>query len=161
MTALDLTAEPVAATPEPAIVPYLIVTDTRRALDWYVDALGAHRRGEPVFMPSGRVGHAELELSGGLIYIADEAPEVGVAAPRPDEGSTVSITAHVRDVDEVTERAVANGARLERPPADYPYGRNAVIRDPFGHRWYLSTHKEDVTPEELAKRAAKQGKGQG
>jgi predicted enzyme related to lactoylglutathione lyase len=138
VTALDFFAEPAAVTTEPPIVPYLIVTDAPRALDWYVHALGAHRRGEPTIMPNGRVGHAEFELNGGFIYLADEAPQIGVVAPRPDEGSTVSIMALVRDVDEVTESAVANGARLERPPADYPYGRNAVIRDPFGHRWILS-----------------------
>ncbi len=89
-------------------------------------------------MGDGRVGHAELELSGGVFYLADESPESAVAAPASGEGARVSLTAEVLDVDATVERAVHGGATLERPPADDPHGRNAVIRDPFGHRWILS-----------------------
>jgi uncharacterized glyoxalase superfamily protein PhnB len=121
-----------------ALVPYLIVTDARRAVEWYVANLGATRRGEIMVMADGRVGHAELDLRGSVLYLADESTESHVAAPRPDDGATVSLTFEVPDVDGAVDRAVAAGAELERPAADNPYGRNAVLRDPFGHRWILS-----------------------
>jgi uncharacterized glyoxalase superfamily protein PhnB len=120
------------------VVPYLIVGEARRALDWYVSAFGAVRRGEPITMADGRVGHAELELNGSALYLADESPESHVAAPRPGADATVSLVVEVPDVDRSVERALSQGALLERPAADNPYGRNAVIRDPFGHRWIVS-----------------------
>jgi predicted enzyme related to lactoylglutathione lyase len=132
-----------APTPAPAavaaaVVPYLIVDGARAALEWYESVLGARRRGEVIVMPDGRVGHAEIELRGSVLYLADESPESDVAAPRPGAGSSVSLTFEVADVDGSVERAVSAGAVLERPPADNPYGRNAVICDPFGHRWIVS-----------------------
>ena len=130
-----------------AVVPYIAVADARRALDWYEEALGARRRGEPIVMPDGRIGHAELEIAGGLVMLADAYPEIGIVAPEPGAAVTFSLHAEVPDVDAATERAVRAGAVLERPPADYPYGRNAVVRDPFGHRWMLdSTAPADATP---------------
>lgn len=127
---------PSAATP--VVAPYLIVRDARGAIDWYTEALGARLRGAPLVMPEGRIGHAELDLGGGVVYLADESPVSRVAAPRPGEPAAVSLTAQVADVDAAVERAVAAGAELERRAADNPYGRNAVIVDPFGHRWILS-----------------------
>jgi len=151
----DLSAETTTAPPGPSehqatgtgaaadagggIVPYLIVADGRRALSWYERAFGPRRRGEPFVMDDGRVGHAELELAGSLVFLADESPESKVAAPRPGAEATVSLAAQVGDVDRAVARAVAEGAELERPPVTHPYGRNAVVRDPFGHRWILST----------------------
>ncbi len=136
---LTLESESPVRTVSAGVIPYLIVGDARRALDWYVDALGARRRGEAIVMPDGRIGHAELELGGAPVFLADESSESHVAAPGPDARATVSLTAEVPNVDALTERSVSAGATLERPPADYPYGRNAVIRDPFGHRWILSS----------------------
>ena len=115
-----------------------MVADARRALNWYVSALGAARRGEVITMDDGRIGHAELELRGSVVYLADESPQGPVAAPRPGAPATVSLTFEVPDVDASVATALAQGAVLERPPADNPYGRNAVIRDPFGHRWIIS-----------------------
>jgi uncharacterized glyoxalase superfamily protein PhnB len=120
------------------VVPYLIVGDARRALDWYESALGATRRGEVVTMADGRIGHAELELMGSVLYLADESPESHVAAPRPGADATVSLTVEVPDVDDSVDLALSEGAILERAASDNPYGRNAVIRDPFGHRWIVS-----------------------
>jgi uncharacterized glyoxalase superfamily protein PhnB len=131
-------SSPAAPVVPAAVVPYLIVDGARRALDWYVSALGAHDRGEVITMPDGRVGHAELELQGSVLYLADESPESHVAAPRPGADATVSLALEVADVDSSVDRALSEGAALERPAADHPYGRNAVIRDPFGHRWILS-----------------------
>jgi uncharacterized glyoxalase superfamily protein PhnB len=136
------TAPAERAVAEPVITPYLAVADARAALDWYVDALGLTRRGEPIVMEDGRIGHAELAVAGGgVIMLSDEYPDLGVVAPSSDPaaGVTFSIHANVADVDALTRRAVDAGAILEREPADHPYGRNAVIRDPFGHRWMLSS----------------------
>jgi uncharacterized glyoxalase superfamily protein PhnB len=118
----------------PALVPYLAVGDARRAIDWYVDVFGAQVSGDPIVMPDGRVGHAELTVSGSRIYLADEHPELGVVAPRPGEAS-VSIMLPVDDADEVRARAMAAGASGDRPPYDGYGTRNAWIVDPFGHRW--------------------------
>jgi predicted enzyme related to lactoylglutathione lyase len=134
-----LEIEPATTSQAPGLTPYLIVADARRALEWYVDALGARRLGEPMVMPDGRIGHAELELAGSPIFLADESPESHVAAPRPGADATVSLVVDVPDVDAALARAVEAGGEVERPAADHPYGRNAVMRDPFGHRWMLSS----------------------
>ncbi|HEX3542598.1 MAG TPA: VOC family protein, partial [Acidimicrobiales bacterium] len=127
-----------AGTGATSLVPYLIVSDARRALAWYADALGGQVQGEPIVMADGRIGHAEVRLGGAAMYLADESPQSEVAAPQPGSGAAISLTLEVADVDELTERAVQHGARVERPPADYPHGRNAVLWDPFGHRWIVS-----------------------
>jgi predicted enzyme related to lactoylglutathione lyase len=121
------------------VIPYLIVSDARSALDWYVEALGARRRGEAVVMPDGRIGHAEIEVAGGVVYLADPSATSRVAPPEPGEPARVSLTAQVPDLDRFVERAVAAGADLERAPEDTPYGVHGVIVDPFGHRWLLSS----------------------
>lgn len=135
--ALAAPATPSAPSPQ-GVVPFLAVADARRAIDWYVDALGAELRGRPYVMPDGRIGHSELWFGGGLFHVADESPASHVAAPRPGADATVTLGADVADVDAAVGRAVARGAILERAAADYSYGRNAVIRDPEGHRWLLS-----------------------
>ena len=129
---------PPAASPQ-GVVPFLAVANGRRAIDWYVDALGAELRGEPYVMADGRIGHSELWIAGGPFHVADESPASHVAAPRPGADATVTLGAEVPSVDAAIERALARGATLERAAADYPYGRNAVIRDPDGHRWLLSS----------------------
>ena len=123
----------------PGVVAYLIVSDARRALDWYAEVFGAQLRGEPIMMDDGRIGHSEVEVAGSVIYLADDPAElVSVGAPEPGRAATVSLVATVGDVDAAVARSTAAGAELERPAADRPYGRQAVIRDPFGHRWMLS-----------------------
>src|ERR1700736_1906603 len=118
------------------VVPYLAVAGAQRAIDWYTDAFRARRRGEPIVMPDGRIGHAELEVAGGLIMLADEYPEIGHVAPTA-AGSPVSLHITVPDVDAAIDRAVAAGATVVRRPSDEPYGRAGTIRDPFGHRWLV------------------------
>ena len=127
-----------AGTGATTLVPYLIVSDARRALAWYADAMGGRLQGEPVVMADGRIGHAEVRLGAAAFYLADESAESQVSAPQAGTGAAVSLTLEGVDVDELTARAVQHGARVERPPADYPHGRNAVIWDPFGHRWIVS-----------------------
>jgi predicted enzyme related to lactoylglutathione lyase len=134
------------ATAATRITPYLIVADARRAIDWYVEVLGARRRGEPMVMADGRVGHAELDLGAGLLYLADESPESHVVAPVAGADATVSLVVELPDVDGAVDRATAAGATVERAAATHPYGRNAVVRDPFGHRWIISNEAADTTP---------------
>jgi predicted enzyme related to lactoylglutathione lyase len=128
--------------PDPAIIasvtPYLAVAGAPQAIEWYTAALGSRLRADPVIMPDGRIGHAELVVAGGLVMLSEEHPEIGVVAPAPGQGAAVTIHLAVVDVDAVIDRAVAQGADLMRPVADHDYGRNGVIRDPFGHRWLIS-----------------------
>jgi predicted enzyme related to lactoylglutathione lyase len=123
----------------PGVVAFLIVRDARRAVIWYAEVFGARPRGEAMVMEDGRIGHSELEVAGSVIYLADDPATLAtVAAPEPRRGVSVTLVVAVDDVDAAVNRAVAAGAELERPAADHPYGRNAVIQDPFGHRWMLS-----------------------
>jgi uncharacterized glyoxalase superfamily protein PhnB len=136
-------------TSAPSLVPYLAVADGRRALEWYVDVLGARRRGEPIIMPDGRLGHAELDMGESVLYLADEFPELNVVAPRADSGTSVSLSLQVESVDATVERAARAGATVERPPADEFYGRTAGIRDPFGHRWLLQSPLQIASEDRL------------
>jgi predicted enzyme related to lactoylglutathione lyase len=132
------TAEPVAtATPRPAALPYLAVGNARDAIAWYVDAFGAALVGDMYEMDDGRIGHAELAIAGGVLYLADEYPELGLKAPDP-QATSVSLMLHVPDTDATLERARERGAQVQREPYENYGARNATIIDPFGHRWMLS-----------------------
>jgi predicted enzyme related to lactoylglutathione lyase len=136
----ELNATPKVAestVPRPAALPYLTVAGARAAIDWYVAALGATVVGEPIVMDDGRIGHAELALGGGVLYLADEYPEIGLRAPAPQSVS-VSLMLPVIDTDQALERARANGAEVQREPYENYGSRSAAIIDPFGHRWMLS-----------------------
>jgi uncharacterized glyoxalase superfamily protein PhnB len=126
----------------PALTPYIVVSDARRAMDWYVEVFGAHPRGKPHVNADGTIGHAEVGIGDAVLMFAEASrlwPDVPVRAP--DSPTTFSHTLHleVDDVDASTERARRSGASVEREPADQPYGRGSVIVDPFGHRWMLLT----------------------
>lgn len=138
-TAIAELNEPSAATapPRSAVVPYLTVPDARAAIAWYVDALGAVKIGEPIVMDDGRIGHAELELAGGVLYLADEYPEIGLKPPSP-QANSVSLMLEVPDTDAALERARILGAQVQREPYENYGTRNAAIIDPSGHRWMLS-----------------------
>ncbi|MBS1691270.1 MAG: glyoxalase [Actinobacteria bacterium] len=126
-----------AQLPRPAAVPYLTVARARDAIAWYVDAFGATVDGEPIVMGDGRIGHAELTLAGGVLYLADEFPEAGLTAPAAG-ATSVSLMLPVADTDATLERARAYGARVERDVYEDHGTRNATLYDPFGHRWMLS-----------------------
>jgi uncharacterized glyoxalase superfamily protein PhnB len=130
-------SQPTAVIARASITPYLAVSGAAEALEWYATAFGAQLRSEPIFMPDGRVGHAEIEIGGALVMLADEFPDIGHTAPTRELGVHVSLHLSVENVDEVVDSAVAAGAELERPVSDAEYGRNATIRDPFGHRWLI------------------------
>ena len=140
-----------------AITPYLIVSGGAKALEFYGRAFGAIER-ERMQDPSGKIRHAEIRIGDSCVMLADEHPEIGALGPATIGGSPVSIHLYVEDVDAVVSRAVAAGARLTRPVADQFYGdRVGGITDPFGHRWFIATHKEDLTPDEIHRRAAEAG----
>jgi predicted enzyme related to lactoylglutathione lyase len=133
-------APPQSAEPDSrpaAAIPYLTVPDARAAIAWYRDALGAAQVGEPIVMDDGRIGHAELALGGGVFYLADQYPELGLKPPAPLANS-VSLMLQVADTDAALERARTFGAQVQREPYENYGARNAIIIDPSGHRWMLS-----------------------
>ncbi len=140
-----------------AITPYLAIAGAAEAIEWYGVAFGARPVGAPIIMPDGRVGHAELDIAGAVIMLADEHPEIGHTAPTEDLGVHVTLHLSVEDVDAVIDRAVSAGAHLERPPGDHEYGRNGAIRDPFGHRWIISAEPSDLPEAEPEVPAVRQG----
>ncbi|GAC70547.1 VOC family protein [Gordonia soli] len=121
----------------PGALPYLTVAGARDAIDWYVASLGARLRGEPIVMDDDRIGHAELEIGGGVIYIADEFADIGLTGPAPGHVS-VSLMLPVADTDSALETARRGGATIQREPYEGYGTRGATIIDPFGHRWMLT-----------------------
>jgi PhnB protein len=138
----------------PSVMPYLIVDGGVAAIEFYGKVLGATERMR-MPGPDGKIGHAELEVGDSLIMLADEHPEVGAVGPKTVGGTPVTIHVYVEDVDDVFQRAIDAGAKELRGVEDQFYGdRSAQFEDPFGHRWSVATHVEDVPPEEMEKRAA-------
>jgi PhnB protein len=138
----------------PQVTPYLIVDGGGAAIDFYCSVLGAAERLR-MPAPDGRIGHAELQLGDSMIMLADENAQMGARGPRAIGGTPVSLHVYVEDSDAVFERAVQAGAKALQPVEDRFYGdRSGQFEDPFGHRWDISTHVEDVPPEEMSKRAA-------
>ena len=134
--------------------PYLSVTNASRAIKFYKRAFGA-REVIQVRQPDGKVGHAELRIGDAPIMLADEFPEINFRSPESIGGTPVTIFIYVNDVDALVDQATAAVAKLMRPVEDQPYGgRVGVLQDPFGHSWSFATHSEDVSPEDIQKRAA-------
>ena len=145
----------------PRISPYLCVDGAAAAIAFYVEVFGATERmrmGGAPGDPPEIVGHAELQIGDGLVMLSDEFPDHGVLGPASIGGTPVTISLYVEDVDATVESAVARGATLVRPVEDQFYGdRSGQIVDPWGHRWSIASHVEDVPPEEMARRAAEAG----
>jgi PhnB protein len=136
--------------------PYLAIDGAAKAIDFYKKVFDARE----VFRQEneGRVGHAELKIGTGRIMLADEHPEIGFRGPKAYGGSPVMLHLYVENVDEVVRRATESGATIVRPVADQFYGdRSGQFTDPWGHVWNVSTHVEDVSPEELDRRVSAQG----
>lgn len=143
----------------PRLNPYLIVDGAADAIEFYRSVLGARERMRLV-APGDKIGHAELEIGDSLIMIADEFPQMNAFAPAKFGGSPVGLHLYVADVDAVARAAVAAGAKLLRAPRNEFYGdRACTIEDPFGHRWHLATHVEDLSEEEIARRMAAMATG--
>lgn len=136
-----------------SVTPYLIVKGAARAIDFYKQAFGAT---ELMRMegPDGTVGHAEIKVGDSPLMLADEHPEMGYRSPQTLGGAGISLMVYVDDVDEVFPRAISAGAKELRPIQDQFYGdRSGTLEDPFGHVWTISTHKEDLSNEEMLRRS--------
>lgn len=134
------------------VTPYLIVEGAAVAIQFYQDIFGAK---EMMRMPgpNGRIMHAELQIGDARIMLADEFPDMNIRGPRSLGGTPITLLVYVEDVDAITAKAVAAGAKSMRPVQDQFYGdRAGTIADPFGHQWTIATHKEDVTMEQLQER---------
>ena len=135
------------------LTPYLTVRNAAAALDFYKRAFGADETFR-VASPDGKVGHAEIRIGNSPIMLSDEYPEMGATSPEAIGGSPVMLHLYVENVDALVERAVQAGGKLDRPVADQFYGdRGGMITDPFGHKWWIATHVEDVPPDELERRS--------
>ncbi len=134
---------------------YLTVHDGRRAVEFYQKAFGAT---EKFLMegPPGKIGHAELQIGDSIVMLSDEMPGGSCRSPQSLGGTTITLFLYVEDVDRIFNQAVSAGATVTRPVEDMFWGdRYGEVKDPFGHAWGLATHKEDLTPGELQKRAEK------
>ncbi|MFI8823490.1 VOC family protein [Streptomyces sp. NPDC053431] len=137
----------------PRVTPYLCVDGAADAIDFYVSVFGAAERLR-MPAPGGRIGHAELELGDAVLMLADEFPEMEFRSPKAVGGTPVTLHVYVEDVDAVFAEALARGAKELRAVRNEFYGdRTGQLEDPFGHRWNLATHVEDVPEAELEKRA--------
>jgi PhnB protein len=137
------------------VTPYLACRNASDAIEFYKRAFGA---AEVMRMPGpdGKIGHAEVKIGDSRVMLADEHPQIDFVGPASRGGSTVHLHLYVEDVDAFAERAVKAGGKLVRKVEDQFYGdRLGTVEDPFGHVWHLATHKEDLTDEEMRKRAEK------
>lgn len=136
-----------------SVTPYLIVRGGSNAIEFYKKAFGATE----LFRfpaPDGKVGHAEIKIGDSPIMLADEYPQMGYNSPQSIGGSPVSLMIYVDDVDTVFSRAIESGATVKEAVQDKFYGdRIGSVVDPFGHVWHVATHKEDVSIEEMQRRA--------
>jgi PhnB protein len=143
----------------PQVTPYLCVDGADAAIQFYSEVFGAKERGR-LPAPEDKIGHAELQLGESVIMLADEFPEMGQRSPKSVGGSPVTISIYVEDVDAVFDRGIRAGARALRPVENQFYGdRAGQFEDPFGHRWSVASHVEDVPPDEMARRAAEMTTG--
>jgi PhnB protein len=135
------------------VTPYLVIKGAAGALEFYKKAFGA-KEFFRMDGPDGRVGHAEIRIGDSPVMLADECPEMGATGPQGGGMPPVSLYLYVEDVDALAEQAVAAGATVLRPVADMFYGdRMGTFKDPYGHVWSIGTHKEDVSKEEIGRRA--------
>jgi PhnB protein len=136
-----------------AITPYLSVKNAEAAIAFYTNMFGAREVGRLIMQPGNKIGHAELAFGNAVLYLAEENPTWGNKSPATVGGSPVTIALRVSDVDATFMHAVEAGATVLEPVKDQFYGeRGGSLVDPFGHRWHISTHIEDVSFEEMQRR---------
>jgi len=134
------------------VFAYLRVSNTEQAMRFYAEAFGAVENFR-LTEPSGRIGHAEMQLGPAVLMLSDPFPEFGLLAPPGDRDIGCLVHLHVDDADALSARAVAAGATMLMPPTDQFYGeRSCRLRDPFGHSWLIGHEIEKVTPEEMQRR---------
>jgi len=146
-----------AAKPVPegfhTVSPYLAIRDAAKAVEFYKKAFGAQER-SLMPRPDGKLQHAEVQIGDSIIMLSEEFPDMGAPSPQTLNGTTVGIFLYVKDVDAAFQQAVDAGATVLVPPEDMFWGdRFGTLVDPFGHQWHIATHQEDLTPEEMGKRA--------
>ena len=144
----------VKAIPEgyPRVTPYLVVDGAAAAIDFYTRVFGAKERMR-MPAPGNKVGHAEIEIGNSMVMLADANPQMGHKTPKALGGTPVSLLIYVENADDTVRRAAAAGGKVVRPVENQFYGdRMGGIEDPFGHLWYVATHVEDVSPEEMKRR---------
>jgi PhnB protein len=136
------------------VIPYIVVEGGNAAIEFYKRAFGAKERFR-MGGPDGKVSHAEIEIGDSVVMLSDAFPERGVKAPaKGDAGTPFGVFLYIPDVDAVFKKAVDAGATVTMPLENQFWGdRYGRLRDPFGHEWHLATHVEDVSPEEMGKRA--------
>jgi len=143
-----------------SVTPYLIIRGAADAIEFYKKAFGATE----LFRfpgPDGKIGHAELQIGNSRLMLADEYPDMGYNGPQTLGGSPIALMIYLADVDAVFNRAVEAGATVKEALQDKFYGdRIGTVIDPFGHRWHLATHQEDVSMEEMERRAKAAGAGE-
>lgn len=136
------------------VTPYLIVSGAANAIEFYKKVFGATELMR-FPQPDGKIGHAEIRIGSSIVMLADEAPDIGYRSPQSLGGSGTGIMLYVENVDSVFERAIEAGAKTHQAVKDQFYGdRSGSLIDPFGHLWTVSTHVEDVAPEEMQRRMA-------
>ena len=148
-------AQAVKAIPEGyhAVTPYLAVRDAALAIDFYQQAFGA-RQLFRMNTPEGKVGHAEMKIGDSIVMLSEEHPQGGCVSPTSLKGTSVTLFLYVEHVDATFQQAVKAGATVVMPVADMFWGdRHGQVLDPFGHRWSIATHTEDLSPEQVAERA--------
>jgi len=136
-----------------SVTPYLVVNDAARAIDFCKRAFGAQEKMR-MDGPGGKIGHAELKIGDSIIMLSDEMPGSGMRSPRSLGGTAAGVFLYVENVDSIFKQAVSAGAKADAQPSDMFWGdRFGKLTDPFGHQWSVATHKEDIAPDEMAKRA--------
>jgi uncharacterized glyoxalase superfamily protein PhnB len=135
-----------------AVTPYIVCRGAARAIDFYKRAFGAKERLR-MEGPDGSVAHAEIVIGDSVVMLGDEMPAMGATAPETIGGTASGLFIYTKNVDQAYEKAIAAGGRAEMPPTDMFWGdRYCKLSDPFGHKWSLATHIEDLTPKEMARR---------
>jgi PhnB protein len=136
----------------PRVTPYLVVDGAAAAIDFYTKVFGAKERMR-MPAPGDKIGHAEIEIGNSMVMLADANPQMGHKSPKALGGSPISLLVYVENADDTVKRAVAAGGKVVRPVENQFYGdRMGGIEDPYGHQWYVATHVEDVSPEEMKRR---------
>ena len=140
------------------VTPYITCKGAAKALDFYKTAFGAKEIMR--YDMGGTIGHAEFRIGDSVVMLSDEFPQMGAVSPKTLGGTPFGLCIYLPDVDAAVAKAVAAGCTIERPLQNQFYGdRSATLLDPFGHKWTLATHVEDVSPEEMKRRMAAQAKG--
>ena len=143
------------------VTPYLVCRGAAEAMAFYSKAFGAKERMR-MPMPDGKIAHAEMRIGDSIVMLGDESPQMGATAPQTIGGTAVQIFLYVKDVDKAFAQATAAGAAVEMPPMDMFWGdRYCKLADPFGHKWSMATHIEDVSAKEMARRGAEAMSQQG